>query len=394
MSLAPTKSSEISAAFLKLGVTSFGGPVAHLGYFHREIVIRRRWLSEESYAELVGLGQFLPGPASSQVAFAIGLARGGWWGGVAAWSAFTLPSALAMILFASIIDRMAGPVATHVVHGLKLVAIPIVAQALIDMTGRLAPDFTRRMLALVAIALTVAAGTPLTQLLTILAGGLAGAWLCRADPGPPLDIEGWRPTARSGAMCLLLFASLFILLPLAASASALMALADIFYRSGALVFGGGHVVLPLLRAELVPHWMSDASFLAGYGAAQAMPGPLFTLAAYLGVVAMPGARLAAAMISVIALSLPGLLLMAGMLPFHARLREKQATRGAVAGVNAVVVGILAAALYTPLWTTGIADAGDVLIILAGFGLLVIGRWPPLAIVLITAGMSVARLYLG
>lgn len=392
--MTPKQSREIFTVFLKLGLTSFGGPVAHLGYFHREIVARRRWLSEEGYAELVGLGQILPGPASSQVGFAIGLARGGWWGGVAAWTAFTLPSALAMILLATFIDRMTGPLAAHAMHGLKLVAIPIVAQALIDMAGRLAPDRPRRLMALAATVLMLATASPMAQLLTILAGGLAGAWLCREYVASSFDIEGWRPGGRGGAICLLLFGALFALLPLAARGSALMALADIFYRSGALVFGGGHVVLPLLRAELVPQWMSDASFLAGYGAAQAMPGPLFTLAAYLGALAMPGASLAAAVISLIALSLPGLLLMAGMLPFQARLRQLRMARGAVAGVNAVVVGILAAALYTPLWTTGIADAGDVLIVLVGFGLLVIRRWPPLALVLITVSMSMARAYLG
>jgi chromate transporter len=388
------RSSAIFAVFLRLGLTSFGGPVARLGYFHREIVGRRRWLSEESYAELVGLGQFLPGPASSQVGFAIGLTCCGWWGGVAAWTAFTLPSALAMLALAHAIDGMTGPLGTHAIHGLKLVAIPIVAQALIDMARKLTPDLMRRLFAVAAAVLMLATGMPAMQLVAILTGGLAGAWLCRDSIGPPDNSVVWRPSQRGGVICLLAFAVLFLVLPMAAPRSALLAIASIFYRSGALVFGGGHVVLPLLRAELVPHWMSDAAFLAGYGAAQAMPGPLFTLAAYLGARALPGTSTLAATVSLIALSLPGLLLMAGMLPFHARLRRHRVARGAVAGVNAVVVGILAAALYTPLWTTGVSDAGDVLSVVVGFGLLVIGRWPPRALVLITVSMSIVRAWVG
>jgi chromate transporter len=384
----------IFATFLRLGLTSFGGPVAHLGYFHREIVVRQGWLSEEDFAELVGLGQFLPGPASSQVGFAIGLARGGWLGGLAAWTAFTLPSALAMLGFAYAVDRMTGPLATQAIHGLKLVAIPIVAQALIDMARKLAPDLARRLLALAAALFMLIAAAPAMQILTILVGAVAGAWLCRGHDALPDRLAGWRPARRSGTACLLIFAALFCGLRLAARFSSLAALADIFYRSGALVFGGGHVVLPLLRAELVPHWLGDARFLAGYGAAQAMPGPLFTLAAYLGALAMPRAGLAGAIVALVALSLPGLLLMAGALPFHAQLRRQPAARGAVAGVNAAVVGILAAALYTPLWTTGIADVGDGTIVAIAFGLLVFRRWPPLAIVAATVATSILRTFAG
>jgi chromate transporter len=384
----------IFGTFFRLGLTSFGGPVAHLGYFHREIVVRRGWLSEEDYAELVGLAQFLPGPASSQVGFAIGLTRGGWWGGLAAWAAFTLPSALAMVVLAFAVDGMTGPFAMHAMHGLKLVAIPVVAQALIDMGRKLAPDLPRRLLAVIATLCMLMAAAPAMQILAILAGAVAGAWLCRDRAALPDGLAGWRPTRRAGAVCLLAFAALFCGLPIAASQSPLAALADVFYRSGALVFGGGHVVLPLLRAELVPRWMGDAPFLAGYGAAQAMPGPLFTLAAYLGALALPHARFAGALVALVALSLPGLLLMAGALPFHARLRRQPAARGAVAGVNAVVVGILAAALYTPLWTTGIADAGDVAVAAIAFGLLVVRRWPPLAVVAATVSASIMRTFIG
>ncbi len=386
--------SEIFGTFLKLGLTSFGGPVAHLAYFHREIVVRRGWLSEEAYAELVGLGQFLPGPASSQVGFAIGLTRGGWWGGVAAWTAFTLPSALAMLLLAYWVDRMTGPLAMRAIHGLKLVAIPIVAQALMDMARRLTPDLPRRLLAVAAAILMLAAAAPITQILAIAAGALLGTWLCRDSAHLSDSLEGWRPAPRAGVVCLMAFGVLFFALPIAASGTTLLALAAIFYKAGALVFGGGHVVLPLLRAELVPRWMSDAPFLAGYGAAQAMPGPLFTLAAYLGALALPSARLTAAVISLVALSLPSLLLMAGALPFQRQFRQQRAARGVLAGVNAAVVGILAAALYSPLWTTGIVDAGDVATVVIALALLIFRRWPPLAIVLVTVGAPIVRVLTG
>jgi chromate transporter len=385
---------DIFLTFLRLGLTSFGGPVAHLGYFHREIVMRRGWLTEASYAELVGLGQFLPGPASSQVGFAIGLTRGGWWGGVAAWIAFTLPSALAMLLFSFVADRASGPLAGHAIHGLKLVAIPIVTQALFDMARKLTPDIPRGLLASGAAILMLVMSAPAMQLGVILAGGLAGMLLCREQATLPDSVAGWRPTSRSGIASLLTFAGLFVVLPMVAPGSALLALAAIFYRAGALVFGGGHVVLPLLRAELVPTWMGDASFLAGYGAAQAVPGPLFTLAAYLGGIAWPQAKVTAAFVSLIALSLPGLLLMAGVLPFQAKLRQQPIARGAVAGINAAVVGLLAAALYNPLWTTGVRDAGDVAVVAIDLGLLIFRRWPPLAIVLLTVAASVIRVWIG
>lgn len=383
---------EIFGAFLRLGLTSFGGPIAHLGYFRRDVVVRRGWLSEEAYAELVGLGQFLPGPASSQVGFAIGLLRGGWLGGVAAWTAFSLPSAVAMFLFAGFAGQATGPLATQAIHGLKLVAIPIVAQALFDMGRRLLPDFRRRALAVGAAIVMVATAMPSMQILAILSGGLIGAWFC-TDQGPVWGTSpGWRPGRVSGAMCLLLFALLLGGLPIVASLSGMkiVALADIFYRAGSLVFGGGHVVLPLLRAELVPGWMGDAPFLAGYGAAQAVPGPLFTLGAYLGAIALPTSPLIAGLVALIALSLPGLLLMAGALPFHALLRGNARARGAVAGINAVVVGILAAALYDPLCTTGLGDVGDGVVAIIGVALLVLWRWPPLAILLLTLGWSMVK----
>jgi chromate transporter len=387
---------EVFLTFLKLGLTSFGGPIAHLGYFHREIVMRRGWLSDDGYAELVGLGQFLPGPASSQVGFAIGLVRAGWWGGVAAWVAFTLPSALAMLLFAYVADRLVGPLAAHAIHGLKLVAVPIVAQALLDMARKVAPDLQRRFLAMGAAVFMLAVAVPAMQILVILLGGLTGTWLCREGADISEALDGWRPTRRDGIACLIAFAVLFAGLPIAASAldAPVIGLVDIFYRAGSLVFGGGHVVLPLLRAGLVPNWMTDAQFLAGYGAAQALPGPLFTLGAYLGAVAMPQMSLAAGLLAALALSLPGLLLMAGAIPFQAALRRNANARGAVAGVNAVVVGLLAAALYNPLWTTGVTGIADMAIVAVDLALLVLGRWPPLAIVLLTVAASVLRPLIG
>lgn len=376
---------EIFTVFLKLGLTSFGGPIAHIGYFHRELVVRRRWLPETGFADLVGLGQFLPGPASSQVGFAVGVVRGGWWGGIVAWSAFTLPSALAMLLFAYLASALSGPIAGQAIHGLKLVAVPIVAQALVDMTRKLAPDLARRLIAIAAAVFMLGVAQPAMQIVAILLGGLVGLCLCRQSVGAARGATGWRPSRRVGGACLAVFALLLIGLPIAASAlhAPLLSLAAIFYRAGALVFGGGHVVLPLLRAGLVPHWVSDARFLAGYGAAQAMPGPLFTLASYLGAVAMPTTSLIGAAVAVVALSLPGLLLMAGALPFQAALQRSIPARAALAGINAAVIGILAAALYEPLWTTAVRGVGDMAVALVAFVLLTRLRWPPLAIVVLT-----------
>lgn len=387
---------EVFLAFLKLGLTSFGGPIAHLGYFRQEIVVRRQWLSEAAYAELVGLGQFLPGPASSQVGFAIGLVRAGWRGGVAAWLAFTLPSALAMLSFAYVANSLSGPLAAHAIHGLKLVAVPIVAQALIDMTRKLAPDLERRLLAVGAAGLMLAVAMPPMQILVILLGGLVGVWRCCNGAEVVEAGDGWRPGRRGAFFCLAGFTAIFVLLPLGVAGfeAPFLKLADVFYRAGSLVFGGGHVVLPLLRAGLVPNWMSDAQFLAGYGAAQAVPGPLFTLGAYLGSVALPQARIAGGLVALIALSLPGLLLMAGVLPFQAALRRSPKARGAIAGINAVVIGLLAAALYDPLWTTGVDGIADVAIVAAGLALLIVGRWPPLAVVAFTVAASVLRTWAG
>jgi chromate transporter len=302
---------EVFLAFLKLGLTSFGGPIAHLGYFRAEFVERRKWLSESSYADIVALCQFLPGPASSQVGFTLGILRGnGLIGGLAAWFAFTMPSALIMFAFALGATVLTGPFAEGVLHGLKLVAVAVVAQAIWGMANSLTPDRARAAIALAAVAIVVFVGGSFGQIGAIALGAAAGLWLCRGDEPAPTGHLGFSVSHRVGVIALVLFAVLFVVTPLvtARTGSQGLALFDAFYRSGALVFGGGHVVLPLLQAEVVtPGWVSNADFLAGYGMAQAVPGPLFTFAAYLGAVTGPAPNgLAGAVIALVALSLPGL----------------------------------------------------------------------------------------
>jgi len=343
-------------------------------------VVRRRWLDDVAFAELVGLCQFLPGPASSQVCFGIGLNRAGALGGPAAWVAFSLPSALLMFGFALIAGQLQGPVALAAIHGLKVAAVAIVAQALIGMARSLAPDMRRRLLALAAGALMLLTGIATMQVALIGAGAIAGMLLCRQQTAAPRQDEGWSPPRRAGLACLLLCALLFLGLPLLGRLSPGAAFAAILYRAGALVFGGGHVVLPLLRSGLVPHWMSDGTFLAGYGAAQALPGPLFTIGAYLGAEALPRTAALAALIGALALSAPGLLMLAGVLPFRRRLAESVTLRSAIAGINAVVVGILGAALYDPLWKTGILGPFDAGVAVAGCAALLIARLSPLLLI--------------
>jgi chromate transporter len=386
---------EIFAVFLRLGLTSFGGPVAHLGYFRNELVQRRRWIDEAGYADLLALCQFLPGPASSQVGFSLGLLRGGWLGALAAFAAFTLPSALLLILFALGAASLAGPVGDGVIHGLKLAAVAIVAQAVCGMARSLAPDRERAFIALVAAAIAVFAAGSLGQTGAILWGGLAGLWLCRAAPAAVSGHLRFRVSKTAGAACLVLFLALFFLLPLAAAASQALALADAFYRAGSLVFGGGHVVLPLLEAGVVtPGWVDGNAFLAGYGAAQAVPGPLFSFAAYLGFVAGPAPNgLAGAGIALAALFLPGFLLLVGVLPFWDAIRTRPVAQAAMRGANAAVVGILGAALYSPVWTGAMFSPVDFVLALAGFLALTVWKAPPWAVVLgvtaLAAGLALS-----
>ena len=380
---------EVFLAFLKLGVSSFGGPIAHLGYYREELVVRRKWLDETSYADLVALCQFLPGPASSQVGFSLGVLRGnGLLGGLAAWFAFTMPSAVIMFAFAMGAASFTGPAAEGFLHGLKLVAVAVVAQAIWGMARSLTPDRPRAAIALAAVVIVVSFAGSLAQVSAIALGALAGLWLCRGETPPASGHLNFPVTRFGGGIALVLFAALLLLTPVAVAATGSHALAmfDAFYRSGALVFGGGHVVLPLLQAQVVsPGWVSNETFLAGYGLAQAVPGPLFTFAAYLGAVMnSPPNGLAGAAIALVALLLPGMLLVYGMLPFWDAMRTRAAAQAAMRGTNAAVVGILGAALYNPVWTSAVMSPRDFALALAGFLLLTVWKTPPWVVVVLLA----------
>ena len=379
---------EVLGAFLKLGLTSFGGPIAHLGYFREEFVVRRRWLDEQAFTGLAGLCQFLPGPASSQVGFAIGLKRAGFAGALAAWTGFTLPSALALVLFAYGAGALGGPTGAGLLHGLKLVAVSIVAQAVWGMARALCPDRERATIALAATLVILFSASPAAQIVAIALGGFAGLWLCRHEPGVSSGHLEIPVPRRTGILALAVFLLILIGLPVLRdfAHSEGLAFFDAFYRSGALVFGGGHVVLPLLREAFVtPGWVSDDAFLAGYGAAQAVPGPLFTFAAYLGAIASPGPHgLAGAALGLAGVFLPGTLILTGVLPFWDSFQKRAFAQAAMRGVNAAVVGLLGAALYNPVWTSSVKTVADFGIALTCFVLLTVWRLPPLAAVLIGA----------
>lgn len=385
---------EVFAAFLKLGLTSFGGPIAHLGYFRNEFVERRKWLNETAYADLVALCQFLPGPASSQVGFSLGILRGnGLLGGLAAWFAFTTPSALILFAFAMGAAAFTGPVAEGFLHGLKLVAVAVVAQAIWGMSLTLTPDRARAGIALAAIAIVVFFAGSFGQIAAIVLGACAGLWLRKGEVAPPVSGHlNFPVTRRAGVVALVLFAALLLTPPVVANTTGSQALAlfDAFYRSGALVFGGGHVVLPLLQAQVVtPGWVSNEAFLAAYGLAQAVPGPLFTFAAYLGaVIGPPPNGPAGAAIALIAIFLPGMLLVYGMLPFWEAMRTRPAAQAAMRGTNAAVVGILGAALYNPVWTSAVLTPRDFALALTGFLLLTVWKMPPWVVVVFLAGAGV------
>jgi len=388
---ASDKSSVITVflTFLRLGLTSFGGPVAHLGYFHDEFVQRRKWLDERAYADLVALCQFLPGPASSQVGIGVGLSRAGLPGAIAAWTAFTMPSAIALILFGYGVLEFGDAVGSGALHGLKIVAVAVVAQAVWTMARTLCPDTKRATLAALATILVLAVPSPFVQVGMILIGGLVGWAILRADT-PTDHVElGIRVPRFISITALLLFFAGLIGLPLLATAypSQTMALVDSFYRSGSLVFGGGHVVMPLLQSEVVPPgWVSKDAFLAGYGAAQAVPGPLFTFAAFLGSVMNTAPNgIIGGLICLLAIFASSFLLVIGVLPFWDSLRRIGAVQNALQGVNAVVVGLLLAALYDPVWTSAILSATDFGLALAAYTLLVFWNTPAWLVVFLTAG---------
>lgn len=376
---------EVFRAFLLLGLTSFGGPIAHLGYFRDAFVVRRRWISEAAYGDLVALCQFLPGPASSQVGFLLGLLRtGGILGGLAAFAGFTLPSALLLAAFGLGASHLSGATAGGVIHGLKLVAVAVVAQAVLGMARTLAPDGKRAAIAFLALALTLLWPAAASQVLAILFGALAGLVFCRSVEGRTAEHLHVPIPRQVGAAALggafILLAGALLVLPLADAQSGLAVLVAACYRAGALVFGGGHVVLPLLETAFVgSRWMSGAEFLAGYGLAQAVPGPLFTFAAYLGAVANGPLG---ALLATLAIFLPGLLLAYGALPFWGALRRAPRAQQAMHGANAAVVGVLAAALYSPVWTSAVATPLDFVLAVGGFLLLTVWRAPPLAVVVL------------
>lgn len=417
--------STLFLVFLRLGLTSFGGPVAHLGYFRTEFVERRRWMDDRSYADLVALCQFLPGPASSQVGMAIGLARGGWLGSLAAWAGFTLPSALMLIAFALGVAAHPEWLDSGLLQGLKVAAVAVVAQAVWGMSRTLCPDRPRAGLALAAALALLALPTVWAQVAVIVACGVAGWALLKLPGQAPAVHTGYGVSRRAGIVALALLVLLLLGMPVLAASGPLWAIADAMVRAGALVFGGGHVVLPLLQTSVVQAavvqaseiqpavahgaaaqaaftGIDNATFLAGYGAAQAVPGPLFTFAAYLGAMlpaqgsgalAWPGGW-AGGLIALMAIFVPAWLLVVGALPFWDRLRQRPALQSALAGVNAGVVGLLLAALYDPVWTGAIHTRADFALGLAAFALLVVVKWSPLPVVVLAAAGGWALRALG
>lgn len=388
---------EILLAFLKLGLTSFGGPIAHIGYFRIEFVERRRWLSDSQFGHLLAICQFLPGPASSQLGFSIGLLRAGWLGGLAAFVAFTLPSAILLVGFAAALSLLSGPIGQSVVHGLKLVACAVVADAVLSMAKNLCPDRPRKTIALFSAAILLLLGTAIAQLAVVTVAAILGAFALRGNvtPNESRDLKVAFGTPTGGVLIALFFGFLVALPMLANSESGLFSVAGAFYRAGALVFGGGHVVLPLLQESVVSSgWVSSNEFLAGYGASQAIPGPMFAFAAYLGSVISPSENsYLTALIALVFIFLPGLLLVAGVLPFWQSLSHKPAAMNAISGVNAAVVGLLGAALYDPILIAGISSPADLAIALVAFVLLVAWRVSPLVVVAWCVAASVLHAFL-
>ena len=388
---------EVLWVALRLGLTSFGGPIAHLGYFREEYVVQRRWLDETSYADVVALCQFLPGPASSQVGIAVGYIRAGMAGGLAAWIGFTLPSALALVLFAYGVEEL-DVIDTGWLHGLKLVAVAVVAQAVWGMGRSLALDRDRATIVIVAAVAALAWQSAIMQVMIILVSGFVGWKILKVDAVPSSKdslstfIPKWM-----GIVALVVFFVILAGLPLARQLESSQALAifDSFFRSGSLVFGGGHVVLPLLQSEVVgPGWMTNAEFVAGYGATQAVPGPLFTFSAYLGAVISPGPQgIVGGGLALVAIFLPSFLLITGVLPFWDLLRKGDVFRRALNGVNAAVVGLLLAALYNPVWTSAVETPEDFALAISALGLLMFWKTPPWMVVSLAAGGGAAIAYI-
>ena len=406
----PGRAREVLLAFLRLGCHSFGGPIAHLGYFHTEFVERRHWCEEETFSEVVALAQSMPGPASSQVGFALGLLRAGWAGGIAAWVGFTMPSALLLLAFALGHRLLAGKAGAGALHGLQLVAVAVVAQAILAMRKSLAPDAARVGVALLAAAIASLAPPAASTVLAIAAGALLGLMLPRPPQPAQLRHLHFGLSKLAGLLAAAMFLALLLLLPVAASLTAgpgaspgnwphgvsspgffsqSMAVCSAFYRTGALVFGGGHVVLPLLENAVVARgWVDQSSFLSGYGAAQAVPGPLFTFSAYLGAVIQPAFHpVVLSLLALLAIFLPGLLIVVAVVPFWNQLRQRPRIQAMLRGVNAAVVGVLISAFIRPVCTSALHSAYDLVLALAALALLVRWKLPPWIIVAAVVAVS-------
>ncbi len=393
----PGTPGEVFLAFLKLGLTSFGGPVAHVGYFRSEFVGRRKWLSDEQFGQLLAICQFLPGPASSQFGLSIGLLRSGWRGALAAFVAFTLPSVLLLVLFAAALPWLSGPVGKATLHGTKLMASAVVAHAVFGMATRLCPDRPRQTIAIVSAVTILLASSASAQLGVVVLAAMAGVVLLPGNSVPEnscrLDVPYG---ARVGGLLLVVFVCLLCGLPsIATSAPDLSSVAAVFYRAGALVFGGGHVVLPLLEASVVaPGWATPDEFFAGYAAAQAIPGPMFAFSAYLGAVLAPEhSGLVWSTVAVVFMFLPGFLLVAGVLPFWKAVSHSSTATRAIAGVNAGVVGLLAAALYSPVFTSAVSTTADMATVLSAWALLSVWKASPLAVLACCLSASVLPVWL-
>jgi len=381
---------EVLLVFLRLGCTSFGGPIAHLGYFRRELVERRRWCSEGTFAEIIAIAQSLPGPASSQTGFALGILRAGWLGGIAAWVGFTLPSVVLMLAFAYGHSFLGGSAGGALLHALQIVAVAVVAQAVLTMQRSLAPDALRLLLAAIAAVVVLFLPTNFATLIAIGLGALVGLALFRTEPKPdsePFALHLSRRAGIAAGSTLLLLLVLSQLLAHLTHWQAVQVFAA-FYRSGALVFGGGHVVLPLLEdAVVAPGWVTQQAFLAGYGAAQALPGPLFAFAAYLGAVVHAAASpLLYGLLGLIGIFAPGLLAMAAVLPFWSSFRRNVSMQAALKGINASVVGILLAAFIRPLWSFTIHVPSDLCFALLAFAMLVFWKLPSWVVVVSTVAV--------
>jgi chromate transporter len=387
---------EVLRVFLKLGLTSFGGPIAHIGYYREEIVVRRRWIDDAAYTDILALCHFLPGPTSSQVALSIGLLRADYRGGLAAWVGFTMPSALIMTAFAYGAVALDGRIGLGVIHGLKLVAVAIVAQAVWGMARMLCPDRQRASIACVAALIILVSASFAAQLGAIVMGGIAGFWLCRRSAPTSTVSLGAPVSRRIGVIALTMFFVLLAVLPALSGESQSFEMFCAFFRSGALVFGGGHVVLPFLSNSFVTTgWVNQDVFLAGYGVAQAVPGPLFTFAAYLGAIAnAPLNPMAGSAIGLIGIFLPGVLVLLGTLPFWDMFRRRIGAQAIMRGINAAVVGLLGAALYSPLWIGSVHTSADLTLALLGFILLTAWRLPPLIVVILGALGGVALAVVG